>query len=132
MPFKECPGCRHLWPDRESFLSDTGLRAIGYQVNYGELNAGFFLFSHDVPGCGTSLAIKAGEFADMHKGPIFERRLANTDQCAGHCLHVKDLDPCPEKCECAYVRDVLQEVKKRLNQARSGIQSYSRKVCVEA
>lgn len=118
MLFKECPNCRHLWRDRESFLSDPGLHLIGYQVNYGELNAGLFLFSHDIPACGTSLAVKAGKFTDMHKGPIFESRLADTDSCAGHCLHVSDLSPCPEKCECAYVRDVLQEVKKRLNQAR--------------
>lgn len=122
MPFKKCPKCRRSWRDRESFLSDPDLRLIGYQVNYGELNAGLFLFNHD---CRTSLAVKAGEFADMHKGPIFESRFANTDRCAGHCLHVNDLNPCPNKCECAYVRDVLQEVKRRLNQARTGHETIS-------
>lgn len=120
MPFKECPNSRHLWRDRESFLSDPDLRLIDYQVNYGELNAGLFLFTHDVPACGTSLAIKAGKFTDMHQGPIFESRLADTERCAGHCLRVNDLNPCPEKCACAYVRDVLQEVKKRLKQAQAG------------
>ena len=109
--FKTCPNCDHPWPDRDGFLSDPALSLVGYQPNYGELTAGFFLFAHDVPECGTSLAIEAGEFTDMHKGPIFEDRLKGTDKCPGLCLHESNLNPCPEKCECCYVRDVLQTVK---------------------
>ena len=109
--FKQCTSCRYKWPDREDFLADPDISVVGYQVNYGELEAGLFLFVHGIPGCGTSLAIMAGEFTDMHDGPIFETSLANTDKCGGHCLRETDLEPCPKQCECAYVRDVLQKVR---------------------
>jgi hypothetical protein len=117
MPFRECPKCRHLWPDGESFLSDSSLRFLGYQVNYEELNDGLFLFVHHIPSCGTSLAVKPGDFINMHKWPVFGDCLANTEQCAGHCPNVDDLNPCPQPCNCAYVRDIMQGVKQKLAQA---------------
>lgn len=88
------------------------INLVGYQANFGNLVAGYFLFSHDIPECGTSLAIEAGEFTDMHDGPIFEERMTGTDDCPGYCTKPTVLDPCQNKCECAYVRDVLQTVKK--------------------
>lgn len=109
--FKVCPTCEYAWPDRDTFLADPCVITAGYQVNFVNLGAGFFLFNHDIPGCGTSFALEAGAFTDMHDGPIFERRRNGTDDCAGHCLHESDLDPCKEECECAYVRDVLQKVR---------------------
>ena len=111
MPFKTCPNCEKTWNDRDTFLSDPAVTLAGYQANFGNLEAGYFLFTHNVPGCGTSFAIQAGSFTDMHDGPIFEERKTGTNSCEGHCLHSSDLDPCKEKCECAYVRDVLQKIR---------------------
>ena len=111
MPFKVCTFCRKVWETRDDFLGDPELTLVGYQVNYGDLVAGLFLFHHSVPECGTSLAIEAGEFVDMHDGPIFDQCLSGTELCEGHCGRTHDLGPCPNKCECAYVRDVLQKVK---------------------
>ena len=116
--FKECPSCHHAWREREEFLSDPTLRVVGYQANMANMMAGLFLFQHDVPECGTSLAIAAEEFADMHRGPIFEKCLYGTDRCPGYCMSSQSLLPCPAKCECAYVRDVLQEIRLRLAAAR--------------
>lgn len=110
-PFKTCPKCEEAWNDRDTFLSDPAAALVGYQPNFGDLTAGFFLFTHEKPDCGTTFAVPAGRFTDMHDGPIFETRNTGTERCAGHCLHDSDLDPCKEKCECAYVRDVLQKVK---------------------
>lgn len=111
MPFKTCPNCFYVWPDRDSFLSDPRISAMGYQVNFDDLTAGFFLFNHTTCQCGTSLALEAGQFTDMHDGPIFQERLNGTSECPQYCLHDDSLEPCPEKCECAYVLDVLQKVK---------------------
>ncbi len=111
MLFKECPNCHYQWPDRTTFLSDPTLSLVGYQANFGNLVAGYFLFNHDTPDCGTSLAVEAGAFTDMHSGPIFEERLTGTENCPGYCKIQKSLDPCSNKCECAYVRDVLQIVR---------------------
>ena len=110
--FKECPTCQHKWETREELLNDPTLRLVGYQVNYVDLEAGLFLFNHDIDECGTSLAIDAGEFTDMHKGEIFEDHTKETvSNCPGYCDERRFLGPCSEKCECSYVRDVLDKVK---------------------
>jgi hypothetical protein len=83
------------------------LRLIGYQVHFEELAAGLFLFDHS---CGTSLAIEAKQFQDLYSGPIFTERLTGTEECEGRCLHENDLGPCRAKCECAYVRGVVQVI----------------------
>lgn len=111
MVFKKCPHCHHTWPDRKTFLADAMLSLIGYQANFTDLEAGFFLFNHNTPECGTSLAIEAGEFTDLHMGPIFKDRMTGTPECPGYCKNPHSLDSCTNKCECAYVRDVLQTVK---------------------
>ena len=111
-PFKECPNCTKVWQVRAEFLDDPDLALAGYQANFGDLNAGFFLFQHEAPGCHTCLAIEAGAFTDMHEGPIFEERLTGTEACPGYCADKHRLDRCNRKCECAYVRDVLDAVNR--------------------
>jgi hypothetical protein len=108
--FKKCPKCEHVWSDRKQFLEDPELTLMGYQVNFGDLTAGLFLFNHIATTCGTTLALEAELFEDMHKGPMFEKRMTNSEACPGHCLKSTDLEPCPNNCECAYVRDVLDNV----------------------
>jgi hypothetical protein len=109
--FKTCPCCGHRWPTRSSFLSDTGLEAIGYQANLDNLKLGLFLFNHDP--CRTTLSVKALDFLDLYEGPIFADRRTGSAECPGHCLHSDDLAPCPTACECAFVREVLLIVRDR-------------------
>lgn len=108
--FKKCTSCGEVWETREDFLNDPSNTIRGYQVHFHELELGYFLFDHDV--CGTTLALRAGEFTDLYEGEVYKSRLTGTDSCPGFCLSKKELRPCPEKCECAYVRDVIQVVKK--------------------
>lgn len=88
------------------------IRLVGYQANFSNLVAGFFLFNHETEDCGTSLAIEAEKFTDLHSGPIFDTRMTGTAECPGYCANPEPLEPCTNKCECAYVRDVIQTVKK--------------------
>lgn len=111
MSFKECTSCNVVWQDRKDFLEDPFVRLVGYQVNYGDLQAGLFIFNHETEECGTSLGIEAGKFIDMHTGPIFETRRVDVENCPGYCSHKKMLDPCNRKCECAYVRNVLEKIR---------------------
>lgn len=105
--FKTCSRCRFVWAGRTSFLSDPALHLVGYQVHFEEHTAGLFLFNHS---CGTTLSVQAGEFQDLYDGPMFTERLTGTEECQGFCLHEDDLSPCFAKCECAYVREVLQVI----------------------
>jgi len=105
--FKICSRCGFVWTGRAPFLGDPTLHLIGYQVHFEELSAGLFLFNHN---CGTTLSVPAIEFQDLYAGPMFTERLTGTEGCQESCLHDDDLRPCPAKCECAYVREVLQVI----------------------
>ena len=106
--FKKCPNCGCQWIDRPGFLEDPHLKLVGYQVNFNALTAGIILFNHK---CKGTLAILAEDFRDLYDGPVFDRKATNGPDCPGHCLHEDDLGPCPAECECAYVREVLQEIR---------------------
>ena len=106
--FKLCSNCGEKWETREEFLSDKGLRLIGYQVHFEELELGIFLFNHI---CNTTLGIAAKEFTDLYDGIIFSERATGSEECSEYCLDQNNLMSCPVKCECAYVREVLQIIK---------------------
>ena len=118
--FKQCTKCAFVWEDRHSFLSDPDINMVGYQVNFEDLELGFFLFNH--LSCETTLAIHAVQFIDLYEGPIYVQSKTGSDECEEHCLQKNDLDPCAVPCECAYVREIIQIVKKwPANQNRADI-----------
>lgn len=109
MSFRTC-SCGCQWSTREDFLNDPKISLVGYQVNYEHLREGFFLFNHLSNGCLTTLSIPAADFLGLYAGEIFTNRLDGTHECSGHCLHQSDLAPCPSRCECAFVREVVDMV----------------------
>jgi hypothetical protein len=106
--FKKCPLCGFAWQSRSSFLSDSGIEMIGYQPHFEDLIAGFFLFNHS---CDGTLAILVESFEDLYDGPVYEERKTGTDECPEYCLHQEELARCPARCECAFVREIIQVVK---------------------
>ena len=106
--FKKCPTCGFVWSTRDDFLGDPALELIGYQVNFEKLTLGFFLFNHS---CKATLGIRAEDFSDFYKGPIFQDRATGSKECPGYCLQEHELLPCTAQCECAYVREIIQVVK---------------------
>lgn len=106
--FKRCNICSCIWNSRDTFLGDPDIDIVGYQVHFAELTSGIFLFNHS---CRSTMSFKAGEFMDLYDGPIFAEKLANTEGCPQFCLYKDLLRPCPEKCECASVREVIQIIR---------------------
>lgn len=77
-----------------------------------DLESGFFLFNHETEECGTTMTLEVKYFSDMHDGPLFEEHTKeNAENCPGYCEDRYILEACDSKCECAYVRDVLQKVR---------------------
>ena len=111
-PFKKCPHCHHRWMTRDDLLSDPDVSLIGYQANLFNLKAGYFLFNHDAAACETSLAVRAKEFLDLHDGPVFDNPHGVVDECPGYCEDHRKLEVCTAKCQCAFVRDVVQKVRR--------------------
>ena len=101
--------CGSVWADRKDFLQDPEVELIGYQVNYKELAAGILLFNHS---CHTTLAIYAEEFAGLYDGPVFSERATGSSECPGYCQNEEELRPCPAKCECAFVREIIHIIRR--------------------
>jgi len=106
---KQCPCCSKSWIDRESLLNDPEIMLVGYQVNFDALQLGFFLFNHEL--CCTTLAIPVKHFLNLHSGPIYKERMTGEKECPGYCLYDEELDECPVKCECAYIRNLIQIIR---------------------
>ena len=110
MSFKRCGHCGNEWATRDDFLADPAVHLDGYQANFENLQAGLFLFTHRIASCGTTMALRAEEFTDLHSGPIFAKSLRGAPECPKLCSRSRSFEPCPLECECAFVRDVLQKV----------------------
>ena len=108
--FKTCPVCRKQWMSRDDFLSDPQIKLLGYQVDFDELTLGIILFNHEV--CFDTLGVRVADFADLQSGPIFSEKKNGSEDCPGYCLHECNLNRCPAKCECAWVREVLQRLSR--------------------
>ena len=108
--FKRCPMCGATWPTRDCFIQDPALEVIGYQACLEDLKEGIIMFNH---ACNGTLAVQAGKFWGLYDGPIFHERATGSDQCPGYCLLQNELSPCPAKCECAHVREILQIIRNR-------------------
>ncbi len=106
--FKECLACGNKWFARKEFLEDPSIEIVGYQVNFDDLTAGTFVFSH---ACGATLSLSVRHFNGLYEGPIFHERATGGDDCPGYCLYQDQLDKCSVRCECAYVRNIIDIVK---------------------
>jgi hypothetical protein len=106
--FKECSYCGASWASRDTFLGDSRISLVGYQASFEDLQAGPLLFNH---ACGTTLAVAAAQFQDLYDGPVFSDRLFDSAECPAYCLLQSELRTCPARCECAWVREVIQILK---------------------
>ena len=108
--FKTCPFCSKVWSTRDDFLTDGDIDLVGYQVNFEDLVLGLLLFNHSV--CQTTLAVKAELLKDLYFGPVFRERRTGEKDCRGFCLKRSELSPCPAECECAWVRGLMQVIRR--------------------
>lgn len=104
--FKACTGCKTPWLSRNEFLADNNIEIVGYQVNFGDLVLGLFLFNHLI--CESTIGVPAGIFKDLYDGPVFSKCLVGSEHCPGYCRYKEVLHPCQNHCEGAYVREILQ------------------------
>jgi len=107
--FKACPQCGKTWENRGDFLADPEIETEGYEVNFEDLISGSFHFRHS---CGGLIRFPVGTFRDLYAGPIFQECAAGSRECPEYCLRRNNLGPCPTRCECAYVRDILQIIRR--------------------
>ncbi len=106
--FKVC-SCGAVWHERTDLLEDPAITFVGYQVHFKKLELGLFLFTHHA--CGTTLALRTQLFRDLYSGPVFTECLTGGEGCPEYCLREEEVRACPQKCECAYVREIMQIIR---------------------
>jgi hypothetical protein len=109
--FKICPSCGHAWATIDDFLSDPELKMNGYQVHFDNLEGGLFFFTHLHENCHTTLAIQVTDFLSLNDHPLLAKRDEQLCTNSNFCVHQNDLQPKPVKCECSWVREILQTIK---------------------
>lgn len=107
--YKKCPYCGASWENMDDFLTDQSVGFVGYQPNFKDLALGLFLFNHSE--CRTTMALYAEQFQSLYDGPIFNEHQAGADDCLESCLHKDERGSHLVKCECAFVREVLNIVR---------------------
>jgi hypothetical protein len=110
--FKDCSRCHHRWPDMGQFVRDRSLVVNGYQASMGTPEEGLFLVTHDEGDCGTTLGVVAGDMKVLYHGPVYAEFCGGTDQCNGLCLDEGRLEECSAPCAMAWVRVVLQYLRR--------------------
>lgn len=107
-PFKRCTCCDYRWENEMDLIRDRNLFVNGYQASFENSLEGLFFFTHDVEGCGTTIAIRAGDFYQLYDGPEHIVNMAHTGRCFGYCLSGDDQGECPNPCEMCWARDILK------------------------
>jgi len=105
----ECSPCGAEWTSRNAFLGDPDVDIVGYRANFDDLLAGSFHFNH---ACGTTLSLSVRHFNGLYEGTIFTERATGSDVCPDYCLYQDQLNTCPARCECAFVRNIIDIIKK--------------------
>lgn len=111
-PFKRCMNCLELWSSRDDFLSDPNLVLDGYKADFECLEYGLFFFTHMKPVCFSTMALEVADFMDVYQGPRHSERNTGQPGCPGYCLDKAQLQRCEARCECAFVREIIQVIKK--------------------
>ena len=111
-PFKQCPLCEATWVDLSDFVTDLCLRVDGYQACFPDPEWGLILLTHEADHCGTTLAVRATFLKVLHDGPFWSEHRTGLDDCLRLCLDQGRLEECTAECDMAWVRAVLQWLRR--------------------
>lgn len=111
--FKKCPMCATEWKTRDAFLADQFLELKGYAADFENLERGLFYFTHLKDDCRSTMTIRTRDFLSLYSGPKSSERRMGTKECPGYCHEKEQLARCDVLCECAFYREIIQEIKNR-------------------
>ena len=106
--FKRCTVCEKTWHSIRDLVTDPALRLDGYQACFARPEMGLLLVTHEVPCCGTTLALVVRSLRPLYDGPKYTERRTGEEKCRGYCLKHNILEECDVDCELAWVRSVIQ------------------------
>jgi hypothetical protein len=123
--FKACTMCGKGWESPDALLDDPGMEFAGYQPHFREPRRGLFLFTHAVPGCGSTFAVDLAEFAHLAPDPLPPESLRpGSEGCRGYCLDIREDRVCDNpKCVGNFYRRLMVLVRMRMAGGKRSPQS---------
>jgi hypothetical protein len=118
--YKICSMCGKTWYRPADLVSDQLLRLNGYQAAVPDSEKGLLLFTHETDGCNSTLAVPARDFRFMYDGPVYSECNFGQPTCESHCLEHSDLEACAAQCCMAWVRDLIQYIRRHELPLRAG------------
>lgn len=106
---KLCTNCGVVWHGIRDFVLDPHLQVLGYQASFNAPDRGIILLNH---ACGTTLGVEAGSLRPLYQGPQHSQNLVGTAECCRLCLEAGRLEICEAECALAWVRKVLQYLRR--------------------
>ncbi|MGI5816921.1 MAG: hypothetical protein ACOX9R_02370 [Armatimonadota bacterium] len=110
--FKQCSLCGHRWADLADVVVDRDLKVTGYQACFVSPEMGLVLMTHCVEDCGTTLALRVKALRELYDGPQYTELRAGQESCREYCLQHNILEECDVDCELAWMRSVLQYLRR--------------------
>ncbi len=117
MDFMTCKQCGKAWGERCEFFSDQTIVLSGCHMEADHPVSSALLFDHKAADCGTTIAVGVRQLDDLFTGTRHKVKWATSPMCPGMCFDPTNTEPCDKECACAYVRGILQEVKKLSGEA---------------
>ncbi len=110
--FKRCAYCGYVWENIRDFIADSSLHVNGYQAAPEDPQRGLIMVTHEVEGCGNTLAVRASELSVLYDGPTHQERMIKLEPCRLLCLDSANIEECKVECDLAWVRQVLQHLRR--------------------
>jgi len=110
--FKTCPLCSEQWATLEEFVRDERLKLDGYSAFFDDPGKGLIFVTHLLPHCGTTLTLAAAKLRPLYRGPVHLESHHGAEDCNRLCLDRRELDECHAPCAMAWVRTVLQHLRR--------------------
>lgn len=110
--FKACPLCGEQWPTIEDLVRDRRLQLNGYMADFDDPAAGLIFLTHKHLGCGTTMALRAGRLRSLCREPEHAESHLGLDGCRQLCIERQALEDCDQPCKMAWVRKVLQVLRR--------------------
>jgi hypothetical protein len=103
LTFKTCTMCKHEWPAAADFEREGRTRPLGLVVDFDDPWETLVLFND---ACGSTLAFRAAELRERLP-PLDAELMAGQPLCPRRCSKFDDLEPCPNPCRNAPLRNYV-------------------------
>ncbi|MFH1687750.1 MAG: hypothetical protein ABIE70_09545 [bacterium] len=105
----KCPSCDQKFKPWE-MIGNPSLEPLGMRIDEEDPKFNFYLFRHNRPECGTSLAVMVELFRDWLDEPVPVDIITGSEPCELRCIDLDNHGECSQNCTWAPYRRLLTKL----------------------